>query len=261
MGPRAHRRCGLPALGASLAPPRPAAPPSGSGAPRPPGAESGFPGPWTRWGESSEGPLDGSLDGERRGRRGQGCKGLALRAPRRPHVPRRRGRPPPLQPGQSPANFFRRCEGDFLNSGAYLIVAAEGGPRGHGDLGRERVSAGPPARPARGRGRPAGARPHLAGMSWPSRGHAPHVHNSARTKRGTGQLPTSHGSRPGQARPPAVTSHRPRDVTQRPAGRKQPADPAPSPCLHDAHPAAQPVSAELGPARLTPRGSGVSQAW
>lgn len=74
MGPRAHRRCGLPALGASLAPPRPAAPPSGSGAPRPPGAESGFPGPWTRWGESSEGPLDGSLDGERGGGAGKVAK-------------------------------------------------------------------------------------------------------------------------------------------------------------------------------------------
>ena len=32
--------------------------------------------------------------------------------------------PPPAT--ASPANFFRRCEGDFLNSGAYLIVAAAG---------------------------------------------------------------------------------------------------------------------------------------
>ena len=53
-----------PALGPSLTPPRPAAPPSGSGPPRPPSVEAGLPGPWARWGESSEGPLDGSLDGE-----------------------------------------------------------------------------------------------------------------------------------------------------------------------------------------------------
>lgn len=97
-----------------------------------------------------------------------------------------------------------------------------------------------------GRGRPAGAWPHLAGMSQPSPSHAPHdrlhVHSSARTKRGTGQRPTRHGSRPGQARLPAVTSHRPRDVTQRLRRAEAAGDPTPSPCLHDAGPTAQPVS-------------------
>ena len=128
-------------MGASLTPPRPAAPPSGSGAPRPPGVEAGLPGPWAHWGES--------LDGE-----GSGA-GAVAKAPRCPCVPHRWGRPapahpglghlPPLQPSQSPANFFRRCEGDFFNSGAYLIVAAEGGPRGHGNLGERTGQLGAPA--------------------------------------------------------------------------------------------------------------------
>lgn len=54
--------------------------------------------------------------------------------------------PPHLRPHGGPtslpANFFRRCDGDFLNSGAYLIVVVEGQAGAQGHLGGEQVSMG-----------------------------------------------------------------------------------------------------------------------
>ena len=104
-----------------------------------------------------------------------------------------------------------------MNSGAYLIVAAEGGPRGHGNLGRELVSAGP--RPGRHGTGAAGGGPgppgrHVLAEPRPRASrHAPRAQQrSDQAKDCPAPHPPRH--RPGQARLPAVTSHRPRDVTQ-----------------------------------------------
>ena len=187
----------------------------------------GAPGRVTRW---------------RRGRCGRGWKGPALRAPRCPRVPPCRGctvpahpgpgRPPPLQASQSPANFFRRCEGDFLNSGAYLIVAAEGGQRGHGNLGRELVSAGP--RSGRHGTGAAGGGPGSTWQACPGRAPATRLTTRSTCTAALGPsegLPSAPpaSARPGQARLPAVTSHRPRDVTQRPSRGEAACGPRPEP--------------------------------